>query len=145
MSDGLKALMQRHAEELEGEQAAHRDALALCEVYEQRIAELEARARALDVLVDWATWQRCLELEARIAELESAYKGLVELNERNCNDALRIKGASDATLALMFLVFDDIKAKDARIAELQRQLGAAREEMERISQFKIKEKNHGNG
>lgn len=40
MTDGLKALLQKHADELEREQAAHRDALALCEVYEQRIAEL---------------------------------------------------------------------------------------------------------
>lgn len=116
VSDGLKALMQKHAEELEREQAAHRDALALCEVYEQRIAELK-----------------------------SAYKGLVELNKRNCDDALRIKGASDATLALAFLVLDDIKAKDAKIAELQNRLDAAREEIECITHFKTKEKNHGDG
>lgn len=98
MSVGLKTLMQRHEEELEREQAAHRDALALCEVY-----------------------------EARIDELEGAYKGLLELNKRNCDDALRIKGASDAAFALAFLSFDEIKTKDAKIAELQSQLDAAKE------------------
>lgn len=46
MSEGLQALMQKHADELEIEQAAHRDALALCEVYEQRIAALEQAAAA---------------------------------------------------------------------------------------------------
>lgn len=70
-------------------------------------------------------------LLARIAELKSAYKGLTELNQRNCDDALRIKGSSDAAFALAFLAFDDIKAKDARIAELQNQLHAALEEIER--------------
>jgi hypothetical protein len=40
--DGLAAILQKHAEELEIERNAHRDALVLCEVYEQRIAELEA-------------------------------------------------------------------------------------------------------
>lgn len=58
-------------------------------------------------------------LLARIAELERAYKGLLEMNERNCDDALRIKRASEATRALMFLTFDDIKAKQARIDELE--------------------------
>jgi hypothetical protein len=42
MNNGLAAMLQKHAEELEVERAAHRDALALCEVYEQRIAALEA-------------------------------------------------------------------------------------------------------
>lgn len=51
MSEGLQALMQKHADELEIEQAAHRGALALCEVYEQRIAALEQAQQAAAGLV----------------------------------------------------------------------------------------------
>ena len=54
MDVGLKALMQRHHDELEAEMAAHRDALALCAEYEAtiarqaaRITELEAGIRAM--------------------------------------------------------------------------------------------------
>lgn len=43
LGDGLRALMGKHAEELECEQAAHRDALALCEVYEAQLASLRAQ------------------------------------------------------------------------------------------------------
>jgi len=61
----------------------------------------------------------------RIAELERMYKDLLELNKRNCDDAARIMGTNDALLALMNLGINDFKAKDERIAQLEKQLADA--------------------
>lgn len=85
--------------------------------YEQKCRRLTARSDQLAVLLTVE--------QAQVAELQSTYKKLLELNERNCNDALRIKRWSDAAFDFALLVNNDIRAKDARLAELQHQLEAA--------------------
>lgn len=50
LSAGLIALLEKYEQELEAERAAHRDALALLEVYEAKIANLEAHVAAPEAL-----------------------------------------------------------------------------------------------
>lgn len=57
--------------------------------------------------------------DRRIEELERINTGLLQLNERNVNDAVIRIRAGDTAFALVLLMNDGIAARDARIAELE--------------------------
>lgn len=60
--------------------------------------------------------------QRRVEELERINKGLLKLNDQNVNDAMGRIRAGDAAMSLALLMNDGIVARDARIAELERQL-----------------------
>lgn len=65
---------------------------------------------------------------SREAELKRINKELLELNERNCDEALRIKNAGDAAMLLALAGNDLLSAKNARIQQLEAQLSKRHEE-----------------
>lgn len=64
-----------------------------------------------------------------IAELERINKGLLELNERNCNEALRIKNSGDAAMLLAIAANDLLTAKNVRIQQLEAELAETKEKL----------------
>ena len=57
-----------------------------------------------------AMQEQLIDRDKRVAELERAYKRIVELNERNVNDAVRIHSTNDAVFSL---AHESIKLMDA--------------------------------
>jgi len=90
------------------------------ELFEQVIDRYETECQRLTAQV--------AKLTERVYELERMYKGVVELNERNANDALRRIQAGDAAFTIAVAAFDGLRAKDERIAELE----AENRELERM-------------
>jgi len=66
-------------------------------------------------------------LRQQVADLEAQVKGLLELNERNVNDALRRIRAGDSSLELAGIAITELGKSEARVAELEAQLAEEKE------------------
>lgn len=78
---------------------------------------------------------RLAALQARNDELERINKGLLDTNERNCKDAMRIDQLGDAAMVVVRAGIDAVKAKDERIAELEQELTDLRAQLARAQEW----------
>lgn len=61
-------------------------------------------------------------LKKQLADMTQKYKSILALNERNCEDALRMMQGGKAGMALAMAMIDGIAARDKKIADLEKEL-----------------------